>query len=66
MKPAYILAIGVSICAGVQAQRLEGGLHYYAVPDGTIIRRRGKSKSGGATLDITFPDGSLYKVHIAY
>ena len=34
------------------------------LPDGTIIRRRPGSKSGGATLDITMPDGTIVKVHI--
>lgn len=34
------------------------------LPDGTIIRRRPGSKSGGATLDITVPDGTITKVHI--
>lgn len=34
------------------------------LPDGTIIRRRLESVSGGATLDITMPDGTVIKVHI--
>lgn len=34
------------------------------LPDGTIIRKRPSSKSGGATLDITLPDGTYVKVHI--
>ncbi len=34
------------------------------LPDSTIIRRRPSSKSGGATLDITMPNGKIYKVHI--
>jgi hypothetical protein len=34
------------------------------LPDGTIIRKRPGSKSGGATLDITLPDGTIIKVHI--
>ena len=34
------------------------------LPDGTILRRRPGSKSGGATLDITMPDGTIIKVHI--
>jgi hypothetical protein len=34
------------------------------LPDGTIVRMRPASKSGGATLDITLPGGKLYKVHI--
>jgi hypothetical protein len=34
------------------------------LPDGTIVRMRPCSKSGGATLDITMPDGKIYKVHI--
>jgi RHS repeat-associated protein len=33
------------------------------LPDGTIIRRRSSSKSGGPTLDITMPDGKIIKVH---
>jgi hypothetical protein len=31
--------------------------------DGTIVRMRPSSKSGGATLDITMPVSKLYKVH---
>jgi hypothetical protein len=34
------------------------------LPDKTIIRMRPTSKSGGSTLDITLPDGTIYKVHI--
>jgi hypothetical protein len=34
------------------------------LPDGTIIRRRDTSKSGGPTLDITLPDKTRVKVHI--
>ena len=34
------------------------------LPDGTIIRMRAASKSGGATLDITLPSGTSLKVHI--
>jgi hypothetical protein len=34
------------------------------LPDGTIIRMRPGSKSGGATIDITMPDGRIIKVHI--
>ena len=34
------------------------------LPDGTIIRKRPGSKSGGATLDITLPDNTIVKVHI--
>lgn len=34
------------------------------LPDGTIVRRRPGSKSGGATLDITKQDGTITKVHI--
>jgi RHS repeat-associated protein len=34
------------------------------LPDGTKIRRRPGSRSGGATLDITLPDGTIIKVHI--
>jgi hypothetical protein len=33
-------------------------------PDGTIIRMRPGSKSGGGAIDITFPDGTINKVHI--
>ncbi|HQR43445.1 MAG TPA: polymorphic toxin-type HINT domain-containing protein, partial [Gemmatales bacterium] len=33
------------------------------LPDGTMVRMRPGSKSGGATLDITMPDGKIYKVH---
>ncbi|MBL9169886.1 MAG: RHS repeat-associated core domain-containing protein [Verrucomicrobiales bacterium] len=34
------------------------------LPDGTVIRMRPGSKSGGSTIDITYPDGKLGKVHI--
>lgn len=34
------------------------------LPDGTIIRKRPSSESGGATLDITLPGGTYVKVHI--
>ena len=34
------------------------------LPDGTIVRMRGASKSGGAALDITMPGGKIIKVHI--
>lgn len=34
------------------------------LPDGTIVRMRPGSKSGGATIDITMPDGKIIKVHI--
>jgi RHS repeat-associated protein len=34
------------------------------LPDGTKIRRRPDSKSGGPTLDIDLPDGTYIKVHI--
>ncbi len=34
------------------------------LPDGTIVRMRPGSKSGGATTDITMPDGKIFKVHI--
>jgi hypothetical protein len=34
------------------------------LPDGTIIRMRPKSKSGGSALDVTLPDGTIYKVHV--
>lgn len=33
-------------------------------PDGTVVRIRDSSKSGGATIDITYPDGTREKVHI--
>lgn len=32
--------------------------------DGSIVRMRGSSKSGGSTLDITLSDGKVVKVHI--
>jgi len=34
------------------------------LPDGTIIRMRPSSKSGGAAIDITMPGGQIIKVHI--
>jgi hypothetical protein len=34
------------------------------LPDGTLVRRRPESTSGGATLDVTTPDGTTTKVHI--
>ena len=34
------------------------------LPDGTLIRRRPGSNSGGATMDITLPDGTMIKVHL--
>jgi hypothetical protein len=34
------------------------------LPDGTIVRMRPGSKSGGATIDITMPNGKNIKVHI--
>jgi len=34
------------------------------MPDGTIVRMRPGSKSGGATIDITHPDGTTNKVHL--
>lgn len=34
------------------------------LPDGTIIRMRPRSQSGGAAIDITVPDGGTIKVHI--
>jgi hypothetical protein len=34
------------------------------LPDGTIVRMRPSSRSGGATIDITLPGGTIYKVHI--
>jgi len=47
--------------------RLDSGTYPGVVkqlPDGTIIRKRDGSKSGGPTLDITLPDGTYYKVHV--
>src|SRR5258707_7972546 len=32
--------------------------------DGTIVRMRNQSKSGGPAIDITFPDGATNKVHV--
>ncbi|MGH9170160.1 MAG: hypothetical protein ACRD0Z_04740 [Acidimicrobiales bacterium] len=37
----------------------------YELPDGTQIGIRSSSSSGGATIDIRFPDGSINKIHIA-
>jgi hypothetical protein len=34
------------------------------LPDGTIVGLRNASKSGGATIDIKLPDGTVQKVHI--
>ena len=34
------------------------------LPDGTLIQMRGSSRSGGAALDFTAPDGRIYTVHI--
>jgi len=34
------------------------------LPDGTIVGLRSASKSGGATIDIKLPDGTVQKVHI--
>jgi RHS repeat-associated protein len=34
------------------------------MPDGSFVRMRGASKSGGATIDITGADGKTLKVHI--
>jgi hypothetical protein len=34
------------------------------LPDGSIVRMRPSSRSGGATIDVTLPDGSIYKVHV--
>jgi hypothetical protein len=34
------------------------------LPNGTIVRRRPNSGSGGPTIDITLPDGTNIKVHI--
>ena len=33
------------------------------MPDGSIVRKRPGSKSGGPTIDITLPDGTITKVH---
>lgn len=37
----------------------------YELPDGTQIGMRSSSTSGGATIDIRYPDGSRNKIHIA-
>lgn len=37
----------------------------YELPDGTQIGMRDSSTSGGATIDIRNPDGSINKIHIA-
>ena len=34
------------------------------LPDRTVVRMRPGSKSGGATIDVTLPDGRNIKVHI--
>lgn len=34
------------------------------LPDGTELRYRQDSKSGGPTMDIRYPDGSIVKVHV--
>jgi hypothetical protein len=34
------------------------------LPDGTEVRMRPTSRSGGSTIDITYPDGSSTKVHV--
>jgi hypothetical protein len=34
------------------------------LPDGTVVRIRPSSKSGGSTIDITYPDGTTGKVHV--
>jgi len=34
------------------------------LPGGTIFRRCQISKSGGASLDVTTPNGAVTKVHI--
>jgi RHS repeat-associated protein len=36
----------------------------YKLPDGTEFQWRTASKSGGATIDIKMPDGSILKVHV--
>jgi hypothetical protein len=37
----------------------------YSLPDGTLVQIRSSSRSGGATLDITFPNsGGFAKVHV--
>lgn len=36
----------------------------YRLPDGTVIQWRLSSRSGGATIDITLPNGSVRKVHL--
>jgi hypothetical protein len=49
------------------AQTLPSGTYPGVVrklPDGTIMRLRSHSKSGGSTIDITFRNGELMKVHI--
>jgi hypothetical protein len=35
------------------------------LPDGTVVRTRPGSLSGGPTIDITFPGGKIVKVHIS-
>jgi hypothetical protein len=34
------------------------------LPDGTIVGLRGRSGSGGAAIDVRYPDGIWTKVHI--
>jgi hypothetical protein len=34
------------------------------LPDGTTVGLRAGSKSGGPTIDIKLPDGTLQKVHV--
>ncbi|WP_434966283.1 WXG100 family type VII secretion target [Janibacter indicus] len=38
--------------------------HVVKRSDGTIIRMRSSSKSGGSTIDIQYPDGTIEKVHL--
>jgi len=48
------------------AETVDPGLYPGVVkklPDGSVVRMRPSSKSGGATMDITLPDGTLRKVH---
>ena len=35
------------------------------LPDGTVVRRRPGSTSGGPTIDVEFPGGKIVKVHIS-
>jgi len=48
----------------VDSKTYPGTVH--ELPDGTIVRHRPKSKSGGATLDVTLPDHTNVKVHIKH